>query len=324
MKVFVTGGTGFVGTHVVAALQRRNHAVACLVRDARKAERTFGAQPPELIPGDLDDARALTRGAAGADAVVHLAGLTAARSRAELFAVNAGGTRAVVEAVGAAGGTLRRFVHVSSLAAAGPVVNGIVPSGADEARPVSDYGRSKLAGEAPVRGSSLPWTILRPPAVYGPGDREFLRLFRIADRGVAPIFGDGSQRLSMVFAGDLAEAIVHCVEGVPAPGVYYPAHPEVTTTRALIEGIAMALGTRVRVVPVPRAVVRPLFWVTGNVARLTGRATLLSADKANELLADAWICSPAPLATETGWQARTALATGLRATAEWYRAAAWL
>jgi nucleoside-diphosphate-sugar epimerase len=324
VKVFVTGGTGFVGAHVVAALRRRSHAVACLVRDPRKAERTFGAEPPELIRGDLDDAAALARGAAGADAIVHLAGLTAARSRAELFAVNASGTRAVVEAARAAGGTLRRFVHVSSLAAAGPVVNGVVPSGDEEARPVSDYGRSKLAGEAPVRGSSLPWTILRPPAVYGPGDREFLRLFRIAGRGVAPIFGDGSQRLSMVFAGDLAEAIVACVESAPGAAVYYPAHPEVTTTRALLAGIATALDVRVRLVPLPRALIRPLFWVTGNAARLAGRATLLSADKANELLADAWLCSPAPLTTETGWQARTPLASGLRATAQWYRTAAWL
>ena len=322
MKVFVTGGTGFVGTHVVAALQQRGHTVVGLVRDARKAERVFGSRAPELVLGDLDDARALARGCAGADATVHLAGLTAARSRGELFAANAGGTRAVAEAARAAGSA--RFVYVSSLAAHGPVANGVVPTGDETAHPVSDYGRSKLAGEDPVRELSSAWTILRPPAVYGPRDRELLRIFRMAGRGLIPVFGDGSQRLSLVFAGDLAAAIVCCLEAAPAPGVYYPAHREITTTRALVEGIAAALGTRARLVRIPRAVIRPLFWITGIAAHVTGRATLLSADKANEILADAWICSPAALEAATGWCAGTDLAAGLRRTADWYRAAGWL
>lgn len=324
MRVFVTGGTGFVGTHVVAALRERGHLVTCLVRDPAKARHVFGAHAPELVLGDLADAQALTRGCTAADAVVHLAGLTAARSRAELFAVNAGGTHAVVDAVGAVGGDRPRLVHISSLAAAGPVVNGVTPTSDEEAHPVSDYGRSKLAGEEPVRQLPLAWTILRPPAVYGPWDREFLRLFRMAGRGVAPVFGDGSQRLSLVFAGDLANAVVRCLEGAPAPGVYYPAHREVTTTRALVEGIATALGARVRVLPIPRGIIRPLFWITGNLAKAAGRATLLSADKANELLADAWTCSPAALEAGTGWRASTDLAEGLRRTAAWYRDAGWL
>jgi nucleoside-diphosphate-sugar epimerase len=210
------------------------------------------------------------------------------------------------------------------LAAAGPVTNGVVPTGDEEARPVSDYGRSKLAGEAPVRELAFPWIILRPPAVYGPRDPEFLRLFRIARRGVAPVFGSGSQRLSLIFAGDLADAIVSCVEGEPAPGVYYPAHREITTARVLVQKIATTLDTPTRIVPIPRGMIRPLLWMTGNVARLAGRTTLLSNDKANELLADAWICSPAALETVTGWRATTDLATGLRATAAWYRQAGWL
>jgi nucleoside-diphosphate-sugar epimerase len=331
VRIFVTGGTGFVGAHVVTALQQRGHAVTCLVRDAQKAARVFGEPAPALVPGDLGDAPALARACATADAVVHLAGLTAARSRAELFAVNAGGTTALVEAIRAAGGDVRRFVHVSSLAAAGPVMDGVEPSGDQAARPVSDYGRSKLAGEEPVRRLALAWTILRPPAVYGPHDREFLRLFRLASRGVpiagrvvAPVFGDGSQRLSMVFAGDLAQAIVRCLESDLAPGVYYPAHRAVTTSRALVTSIAAAVGVGVRIVGIPRGVVRPLLWLTGTAARLAGRATLLSADKANEILADAWTCSPASLERAIGWQAATDLADGLRRTAAWYREAGWL
>lgn len=324
MRVFVTGGTGFVGIHVVAALRRRGHAVACLVRDAAKARSVFGDAMPGIVAGDLADRDALARAVAEADAVVHLAGLTAARSHDELFAVNVEGTRRLVDAVRTAGNTVRRFVHVSSLAAAGPAFRRIVTAGDEAAHPVSDYGRSKLAGEAPVRALGLPWTILRPPAVYGPYDREFLRLFRIARRGLAPLFGDGAQPLSLVYGPDLAEAIAVCAEHDAANGVYYPAHPTPTTARALVERMGDALGTRVRVVPLPRALVRPLFTITGTAAKLAGRATLLSADKANEILADAWLCSPAALTAATGWHAATDLVAGLTATAGWYREAGWL
>jgi nucleoside-diphosphate-sugar epimerase len=253
---------------------------------------------------------------------VHLAGLIAARSRRELFAVNEGGTRALVDAARTAG--VSRFVYVSSLAAAGPVVDGVVPSGSEEARPVSDYGRSKLAGEASVRDSTLAWTILRPPAVYGPWDREFLRLFRLVRRGVAPIFGDGSQRLSLVYGPDLADAVVAALATPLAPGVHYPAHRETTTVRALLASIATALAQRVRVLPIPRVVIRPALAVSGAAARLVGRATLLSADKANEILADAWLCAPDGLERAAGWRAHTDLASGLRATGAWYRGAGWL
>ena len=322
MRVFVTGGTGFVGSHVVEVLRERGHAVACLVRDPRKARQVLGKPIPDLVQGDLADTGALVRGCTGADAVVHLAGLTAARSRSELFGVNANGTRALAEvACAAAAG---RFVYVSSLAAAGPVANGVEPNGNDAAHPVSDYGRSKLAGEDPVRRLPLAWTILRPPAVYGPRDREFLRLFRAARRGVSLVLGDGSQRLSVVFAGDLAGAIVRCLETVPPNGIYYPTHPEVTTARALVAEIAAALQVRVRVVRIPRALVRPMLRITGGVARVAGRATLLSSDKANEILAAAWTCSPAQLEARTGWRASTPLADGLRRTADWYRTAGWL
>ena len=323
MRVFVTGGTGFVGSHVVRALAARGHAPVCLVRDPGKAAAAFAGASPDLVRGDLDDGAALARGSAGADAVVHVAGLTAARTRTELFAVNVEGTRAVTVAAAAAG--VRRFVHVSSLSAAGPVANGVVPTTGDEALPVSDYGRSKLAGEEPVRALAIPWTILRPPAVYGPRDVEFLRIFRIVRRGVTPIFGAGAQRLSLVFAPDLAEAIARCLDGaVPSGRVFYPAHRDVTTSRALVEAIARALGVPSRIVPVPTALVRPFLWLSGTAARLAGRATLLAPDKANEILADAWTCSPSALESATGWHAATALADGLRLTADWYRAAGWL
>jgi nucleoside-diphosphate-sugar epimerase len=326
VRVLVTGGTGFVGSHLVEALLQRGHAVTCLVRDPAKAQLLFGDRGPLLLQAELSDTPALRRACVGAEAVVHLAGLTAARGREEFFAVNAGGTRGLVQAVREAGREVRRFIYVSSLAAAGPVPRGKPVRDGQGSGPVSHYGASKRAGEDPVRELELEWTILRPPAVYGPRDREFLRFFRAARRGLTAVFGDGSLELSLVYAADLAAAIVRCLEVGPPRGVFYPTHVEVCTARELTERIARAVapGRRVRVLRVPRAAVRPLLWVTGSAARVAGRATVLSPDKAGELLAEAWTCSPGPLEERTGWRADTDLEAGLARTAEWYRAAGWL
>ncbi len=324
MRVLVTGGTGFVGSHLVAELLERGHSVLCLVRDPEKAKRVLGASRAELVSGDLRDAAALRTACAGVDAVAHLAGLIAARNRDEFFQVNAEGTRALGEAaVGA--GRVRRFVLVSSLTAAGPAARGAQLT-ADGAGPVSNYGHSKRAGEDALRRLGLEWTILRPPAVYGPRDLEFLRLFRMARLGFAPVFGDGAQELSLVYVADLVEAIATCLE-VGAPGaVLYPAHEEVTTARELALAICAAAAPEraPHLVRVPTSALGPILAITGFAARLSGRATLLSPDKRAELLAEAWTCSPAPLTARTGWRARTPLRDGLLRTANWYRSAGWL
>jgi len=325
VRILVTGGTGFVGSHLVEALLGRGHAVVCLARDPAKAARLFGERAPKLAAGDILDAEALRRACEGVEAVAHLAGLTAARSRAEFFRVNWEGTRALVDAA-AARGEVRRFVHVSSLAAAGPAPRGVPLGDGEGSGPVSHYGASKRAGEEAVRRLAAEWTILRPPAVYGPRDREFLRLFRAAAWGLAPLFGDGSQELSLVYATDLAEAVVRCVEAGAPGAVLYPAHEEIVTARELALEIASAAapGRAPRLLRVPRSAVRPLLWLTGGAARIAGRATLLSPDKAGELLAEAWTCSPGTLTARTGWRARTGLREGLARTAGWYRAAGWL
>ncbi|NOT07000.1 MAG: NAD(P)-dependent oxidoreductase, partial [Gemmatimonadales bacterium] len=205
MKVLVTGATGFVGGHLVDALLRRGDTVTALVRSRAKGEALAkrGVTP---APGDLADDAALRAAARGQEVVYHLAGLVAAHSEAEFQTVNADGTARLVAAV-AAGAPSARLVLVSSMAAAGPSPAGGKLTGTEPARPVTAYGRSKLAGERAVAEGPLPWTILRPPAVYGPGDLELLRVFKATAFGAVPVFGGGGQELSMVYGPDLAEAI---------------------------------------------------------------------------------------------------------------------
>ena len=321
MKTFVTGGTGFVGAHLVQALRARGDAVTCLVRTPARA-RALGWTDVRMVHGDLDDAGALRDGCAGADVIYHVAGRISARGLDEFMQANRDGTAHVLEA--ASQRPPRRFVLVSSLAAAGPTQPGAPVYETRPPSPVTPYGQSKLAAEVLVRAMAFPWTIVRPPAVYGERDREMLKLFKLTRHGLGPVFGDGSQELSVIYAGDLASALVATVAPAAANRVYYAAHPALTTSRGLVRAIGRAVGREPRILPLPAPLVRGLLWTIGSVAHLAGRATLLSSDKAAEFLAPAWTCRPDALMRDTGWRPDTDLATGLRRTAQWYRNEGWL
>ena len=324
MKVLVTGATGFVGSHLVELLCERGHEVLCLARNPAKLEALLPGLGLTIAHGALDDRAALKQAASEVDAVVHVAGLTAARRRREFYDVNTEGTRALVAAA-SANRRLSHFIHVSSLAAAGPSTRGTLAMVDAESGPVSHYGSSKLQGEDVVRGSNLPWTIVRPPAVYGPRDRAFLPLFRLLQRGWNVAFGDGLQELSMVYAPDLAHALARCLDSPATGTVYNAAHPDVCTARELVEGMCTALGARPpRTLTIPEFLVRPLLTLSGVAARVAGQATMLSRDKSGEILAEAWTCSTDSIERDLGWRAATDLASGLEQSVGWYRAEGWL
>ncbi|HEX5635058.1 MAG TPA: NAD-dependent epimerase/dehydratase family protein, partial [Gemmatimonadales bacterium] len=266
MRTFVTGATGFVGSHLLDTMLAAGDEVTALVRSPARAAG-LAERGVRLVQGDLHDARALAQAAEGADAVYHVAALVGAVDEAEFLRANRDGTRHVVQAVKDASPGAR-LVLVSSLAAAGPAERG-APRPVDEPeQPVTMYGRSKLASERVVRESGLDWVIARPPAVYGPRDRDnFLTLFRIARFGICPVFGDGTQELSLVYAPDLAEALR--LAGV-TPGIggraYFVNHPEIVTSGDVVRQIGRVTGREVRLVPVPRALAEVALGVAGGTA----------------------------------------------------------
>lgn len=322
MRVALTGGTGFVGSHLAEALRTRGDAVVALVRSPAKAGR-LDALGCRLVQGDLADERALEELVSGADIVFHVGGLVAARSEADLLRVNRDGTARLVRAARRAATT--RLVHVSSLAVTGPSAPGQAVDETTPPRPLTAYGRSKLAGEGAVRESGVPFTIVRPPAVYGPRDRAFLPLFRSAALGLIPLLGDGGQPLTLVHASDLAEALVSVAGTAGTEGrTYHAGHPAPVTQRALAEAVGHAVGRRVRTLTLPGPLARTVLAGAGVAARALGRVPLLDGDKALEILAPGWVCSSEALRRDTGFVARVDLEVGLAETARSYREAGWM
>jgi len=321
VKILVTGATGFVGSHLAARLARGGDDVRCLARRPAQAAQ-LAAIGARFVPGSLDDRASLEAAVAGVDVVYHLAGVTAAASEREFLAVNAEGTARLVEAVGAANPRLARLVYISSLAAVGPTTHGSLLSEASPCRPVTAYGRSKLGGEEAVRRGRVPWTIVRPPAVYGPRDPELLRMFRIVRFGIAPVFGRGRQELSLVYVEDLSAGIVQAGLVPAAAGrTYHLAHPGVVLARDLVREVGRAVrGRTPLIVPVPPAIAARIVRAIGRAAAAAGRRTVVSEDKMAEFLAPAWGTSVELAERELGWRPAHDLRSGIAATAAWYRA----
>jgi nucleoside-diphosphate-sugar epimerase len=321
--ILITGATGFVGSHFVEALARHGVTARALVRPTSDvgALQRLGV---ERVTGGLDDPAALRRALAGADTVVHLAGATRALRRATFDDVNATGTLRLVEAMEAEQGA-RRLVYLSSLAAAGPSSPGSPFGPEDTPRPLTAYGRSKLAGEAHAMGrEGIDTVVLRPPAVYGPRDRELLPFFRLARRGVLPVIGPPERRIQMIHVTDLAEALVRAARARAVTGVFHIAEPEAYTWAEMLDHVAAAVGRRGTRVRVPAAVLKAAAGGSQAAARLSRRPAVFDAEKALELLAEGWLCDTEAARRELGFEATIPLPKGLRDTARWYRAHGWL
>ena len=288
--VAVTGATGFVGPHLVAALARRGWKLRLLIRRWSPLPSLAGVEA-EIVLGDLADEAALRRLVDGADAVIHAAGLIKARAPADFLAVNRDGTARLSALAPEA-----RFILLSSLAAREPQL--------------SPYAASKRAAEEVVAGRTGPWLAVRAPAVYGPGDRETLAYFRVAARGLAPRPRLDGARLSLIHVEDLAEALALAVERPPPASVY-----EIDDGREggygygdMAAAAGAALGRAVRSLPIPRIAMEAVGWANGLRHALGGAAQILTPAKVRELFHPDWTVHDRRLAAAIGFGARYDLA----------------
>jgi nucleoside-diphosphate-sugar epimerase len=325
MIAVVTGGSGFVGQNLIRRLKHDGHEVRCLVRP------TGGMLPPGVkrYPAHLEDPGSLMACAAfqGADVVFHLAGSTKAVRTEDFTAANVTPTRTILGAL-AARRLHPRFVLVSSQAAAGPAPARHRAIDEDDIpRPVEAYGRSKL--EAERIGESfadhVPMTIVRPCAVFGPYDRDFLTLFRFVGTGTIVYPGVADHWLSVLHVDDLVEGLLAAATREQAIArKYFLAGESPIQWRSLGDCIAKAMSRRVRHVDLPSSLVR-LASVAGEMlGRMTRTATIVNRSKAALSREPYWICSASRAREELGFRESRSLPEALADTYFWYRKNGWL
>ncbi len=323
-RVLVTGGTGFVGSHLVDVLCQQNVQVRVLAR--KTSDRTRLQPGVEVIEGDLQDEAALRRAVHGVELIFHLAAATRARSERGYVEANAEGTRRLINAIQTARPKVRRLVYLSSLAAAGPAHDGKPVQREDLPHPITAYGRSKLAGEQfcsqAVR--DLEVLMLRAPAVYGPRDRDLFLCFLLAARGILPVPQGPERLLQFIHVSDLVEALLLAATTVTGTGVYHVAESRPYAWSELTACLARAVGRRVRAIPLPTWLFKTAAAISELGAAAVGRATIFNREKAREMLAPGWLCETEAAKQDLGFVERIPLLIGLTETAAWYREHGWM
>jgi nucleoside-diphosphate-sugar epimerase len=321
----VTGSTGFLGSWLVDRLLERGARVRCLARSTSRRDFLSNARVQYAL-GDVTDVDSLRRALAGVDYVFHVAGLIKAADPARYEHVNAEGTRNVLSVAAEQAGSIRRVLVVSSLAAVGPSRRGLLVDETWEPRPISPYGRSKLQGERHARSFAdvVPLTIVRPPSIYGPRDRETLLVYRLATLPIRPAIGrEGA--ISVVHVADLSDGILLAATHPAAVGqTYFLTGDDAPSMSELLGLIASALGRRGAVLPVPPIAIRGAGVIAGLVRDVTGRSFIFDRWKAEEIAIGHWACSSALARDQIGFRPQIGLIEGLRSTAEWYWKAGWL
>jgi nucleoside-diphosphate-sugar epimerase len=320
--VFLTGGAGFVGSHVARVFQAEGWHVRALLRDPSR----LGSLPAgvEVVRGDLTDDASYRREMIGAVAVLHCAGATRARTLAEYRRVNAEGTARLAGAAARSCPTAM-FVHVSSQAAAGPSRNGMPVRDMDPPAPISWYGRSKLEGERALADRHPgPWCIVRPSIVYGPGDPGLLQMFSVVARGLAPILAGGERRVQLLAADDLARMLFAVAQRPDLHGRCGFAAGDVVSQGDLVREIAALRTPPARTVRIPAAAVRVLGFAACARQAFSRTVRPFNVDKVRELLQPDWLCDGEPLQRELGVIAAVGWRDGIRQTCRWYVDARWL
>ncbi len=323
MKVFVTGGTGFIGSHLADALLREpDNEVRCLVRSDLKWLKN---KKVSAVRGDLHDLPSLRKGLEGSDVLFHLAALVKAPKPDIFRRVNVEATENIIRCAQKAG--VKKIIVLSSLAAAGPSFSRPLTE-SDPMMPVSMYGESKKEMEEMIARIARPEdsiTILRPPAVFGPREEQIYSFFKMASRGFCPIVGgDGQTRISMVHVQDVVQGLLLAAKDT-TPGLrsYFVSSERVYTWKEIKDATSLAFGKKLITLPVPPSIVHAAGTMLETVGSFIGQYPVMNKDKAREMTLE-WTCSVDKIKQELGYKQLFTLDDGIADTVQWYKKHNWL
>lgn len=326
MKALVTGGTGFIGSHLVELLLKKGLAVRCLIRKTSDT-RWLSGLPVEYVYGDLFDPSALHEAVTGVDYVYHAAGVTRSKTKEGFFTGNTSGTVNLLDAVRTVNPNLKRFVYLSSQTIAGPSPTKVPITEAAVPRPITTYGMSKLRAEEECRkvSSSIPTTILRLPAIYGPRDKDVFEFFNTMNMGLQPVVGFREKFISLLHVGDAVRGLVMAAESPIAAGeTYYISSKQIYGWREvgdLTKRIMEKAVVRVRFPEIAAYVVAAF---AEFFALFSSRPALINFEKARDMVQDYWTCDSSKAKRDFGYEQEISLEDGIRSTVEWYRKEGWL
>ncbi len=323
---FVTGGTGFIGSHLIDRLLSKGYTVRALVRNPKKLGFLKNL-PIDIIEGDLFSDEALRNGIAGADYVYHVAGLVAAKSKEEFYRGNRDATRNMIEITAAVNPTVKKFIQISSQTAVGPGTGTTPVNEQTVPNPLTTYGKSKLAAEQEVLKfrDVLPVTILRVSAVYGPRDTATFDYFKSASMGLELLIGFHDTYVSLVHSTDLITGIVLAGEKeVSAGQIYFLGSEQYYTWNEIGYVTKNVLGKKLLRVRVPKPAVFAIAGISEFFSRFKEKPSVLNYEKAYDLIQDNWCCDISKAKNELGYRQEVTLADGVQETIRWYIDHKWM
>ena len=326
LKALVTGGTGFIGSHLVEALLQRGDEVRCLVRN-RSDLKWLRDLPIEPVVGDCSDKTSLQKAVLAVDLVFHSAGVTKAIDEKTYFEVNANGTENLVHACLEKNPHLKKFIYLSSQAAAGPCQNGRRKKETDHCEPVSSYGRSKRKGEefCLEHRHEIPFVILRPSAVYGPRDRDVLAFFKILSKRIDPIFSRQEQHISLCYVQDIVQATLLASDSKESGGeIFFLSDGNDYRLDTIGNLFEEAMGIHAYQIHIPGWMISGVASFSEFISKFSGRPPLINKGKVEEMVQKNWLCDITKAKTLLGFEPRFSLAEGIKITYEWYRKENWL
>jgi len=326
MKTLVTGANGFIGSHLVEGLVERNYDVYCLVRKTSDL-KWIKNLPVKFVYGDINDYSSLIKAVKDKEIVFHLAGLTKAYDVKDYYKVNAEGSKNLFHACKEAGNNIKKIVYLSSLAITGPANNKNSLTEDVKCYPISDYGKSKYEGEkyAIEFMKELPITIIRPPVVYGPRDKDVYFYFQFVNKGIRLKVGYDEKYVSVIYVKDLVRGMVLVVESEKSTGqIYFISEGKMYSYDEIGDTIASALNKKGISITVPYFVAQGVSIITELISHITKKPALLNRQKFFEMKQKYWICSPVKAMKELGFTIEYPLLEGIKITADWYKENHWL
>ncbi len=322
----MTGGTGFIGSHLVEALLKKGIQVRCLLRKTSDLKWLKGL-PIEVHWGDCNDKNSLREAVEGVEQVFHLAGVTKAVHEKTYFEVNAFGTENLIHACLENNPRIQKFIYLSSQAAAGPCRNGNKKKESDQCKPVSPYGQSKQMGEelAMAHAQELPLLILRPSAVYGPRERDIYTFFKLLSKRIKPCLPSKDQHISLCYVEDIIQAILLAAQVKGSSGeIFFLSDGQDYRLEEIGDIFAQAMGVNAFCIRVPEWMIIGMASFSEYLSKLSGKPPLLNKGKVEEILQRNWVCDITKAKTALGFEPHISLAQGAKLTFEWYKKENWL